>query len=136
MGCVNDFDTWNKKKKEISASLIYKHPKAQEIWHCRVGINVGCEIYGKGSNYVRPVLVINDDGEDNFIGVPLTSKIKNTKYSRVIREEGGKLATALTYQIRSFDKRRLIEKHSTLSDAEFDLVCQTVKRLVNLKRPN
>jgi mRNA interferase MazF len=41
------------------------------------GINVGCEIYGKGSNYVRPVLVINDDGEDNFIGVPLTSKIQN-----------------------------------------------------------
>ncbi len=85
---MKDFDSWNIKKKLINKHKSLQHPKIGEIGWCRVGLNIGSEIYGKGIDYVRPVLVINCEGDENFIGVPLTSKIKNRKYACVIMEDG------------------------------------------------
>lgn len=73
-------------------------------------MNVGTEIYGKEEDFARPVLVINAEVGDIFVGIPLTSKIKSGKYCYVVRVKGDKLSTALIYQIRSFDKRRLRKK--------------------------
>ncbi len=127
---MKDFDSWNVKKKNIDKNQLFQHPKTGEIWWCRVGINVGSEIYGKGIDYVRPVLIINDEGDEGFIGVPLTSKIKNRKYACIIMEDDGTLATALVYQIKSFDKRRLVENHSTLSSEYFNRVLDIIRVLI------
>ncbi len=134
---MKDFDSWNIKKKLINKHKSLQHPKIGEIWWCRVGLNIGGEIYGKSIDYVRPVLVINCEGDENFIGVPLTSKIKNRKYACVIMEDDGTLATALVYQIKSFDKRRLVEKHSTLSNEYFNKVLEIIRILIgkNLTTP-
>ncbi len=52
-----DFDKWNKQKIHIDKLDHFQHPKVGEIWWCRVGLNIGTEIYGKGNEYTRPVLV-------------------------------------------------------------------------------
>ncbi len=129
---MKDFDSWNKKKIKIDGNEKYNHPKEKEIWWCSVGINVGSEVFGKGDDYTRPVLVINAEGNESFIGIPLTSKIKSRKYSCIIKTNDGKLHTALIYQIRSFDKRRLTEYKYTLSDEEYSNIEIYFKKLYKL----
>ena len=120
---MKDFDNWNKKKILINNYKSYQHPKTGEIWWVSIGINIGTEIFGKGANYVRPVIVINSDRTETFIGIPLTSKIKKkSKYSCVIKSSDGKFHTALIYHIRSFDKRRLISKMYKLDKKEYELL--------------
>ena len=116
---MKNFDEWNLKKKEIDNMDSFLHPKTREVWWCSIGVNVGKEIYGKGTDYRRPVLIVNSEDSENFIGIPLSSKLKNRKYSRIIRTEDGVLHSALIYQIRVFDKRRLISLKTTLSSNEF-----------------
>ena len=73
---MKDFHDWNKKKIKINENITYNHPKEKEIWWCSIGVNIGSEVYGKGSGYTRPVLVINAEGSECFIGIPLTSNVK------------------------------------------------------------
>jgi hypothetical protein len=50
-----DFDGWGQRKKKIDSFVRFQHPKEKEIWWCRVGLNIGTEVYGKGKDYMRPV---------------------------------------------------------------------------------
>lgn len=126
---MKDFHDWNKKKIKIDENRTFNHPKEKEIWWCSVGMNVGSEVYGKGHDYTRPVLVINAEGSESFIGIPLTSNIKNKKYSCVIKTDDNTLHTVLVYQIRSFDKRRLTERKYTLSSEEYSKIEKYFKKL-------
>lgn len=60
-------------------------------------MNIGMEIYGKGELYLRPVLIINAKDQNTFIGIPLTSKIKNSRYGCVIKTSDNKLHTVLPH---------------------------------------
>ena len=127
-----DFNKWNKRKIEIHASKKYKHPKEREIWWCSVGMNIGTEIYGKDKDYSRPVLIVNVENGNNFIGVPLTSKLKNRKYSCIIKSINSKLSTALVYQIRNFDKRRLVSKMSKANNEDYTRVINCILSLCKI----
>ena len=115
-----NFDVWNKLKKEIDSREHFQHPKDGEIWWCSFGINIGTEICGKGKSFSRPVLIINRESNKSCVVVPITSKVKHKKYSCVIKTDDNMLCTALVYQIRNIDKRRLLSKISKLSDGEFN----------------
>jgi mRNA interferase MazF len=129
---MKDFINWNKTKIKLDGLTTYRHPKEKEIWWCGVGVNVGSEIYGKGERFSRPVLVINSEGTQTFIGIPLTSGVNPKKYSCLIKTEDDVLHTALVYQIRSFDKRRLQEKMYTLSDNEYSLIKTYFQKLYKI----
>lgn len=127
-----DFNTWNRKKIKIDSNTGYKNPKEKEIWWCRVGLNIGTEVYGKGDDFIRPVLVINAEGSQSFIGLPLSSMIKSKKYACIIKTGDNKLHTVLVYQIRNFDKRRLVEIKYTLSGEEYTKVRKYFNRLYKI----
>jgi mRNA interferase MazF len=129
---MKNFHDWNKKKIKIDAGQTFNHPKEKEIWWCSIGINVGTEVFGKGADYTRPVLVINSESSESFIGIPLSSKIKSKKYSCIIKTDDGVLHTALLYQIRSFDKRRLTERKYVLSGEEYLKVKSYFKKLYKI----
>lgn len=114
-----DFDTWNQKQKKLDRQKNYQHPKEGEIWWCSIGMNIGSEVYGKGTNYTRPVLVVNSSEGAGFIGIPLSSRLKSRKYSCVISSSDGRKHAALVYQIRNFDKRRLVDLASSISPEEY-----------------
>jgi len=116
---MKNFHDWNIKKIKIDKNETFNHPREKEIWWCSIGINIGSEVYGKGADYTRPVLVINAEGSESFIGIPLTSNIRSRKYSCIIKTDDEVLHTALIYQIRSFDKRRLTERKYLLSNQEY-----------------
>lgn len=116
---MKDFIGWNKQKIRIDKFEDFQHPKVGEIWWCRVGVNIGTEVYGKGEEFTRPVLVINNEGSESCICIPISSKVKNAKYSCVVKTDDDKLHTVMVYQIRSMDKRRFKERKYVLSDEEF-----------------
>lgn len=125
----NEFDAWNVKKKKLDQQRNYLHPKEREIWWCSVGKNVGSEIYGKGNNFARPVLVINADEDRNFVGIPLSSILRSRKYSSIIRSEDGNLHSALVYQMKNFDNKRLINLFSSVSKEEYLKVKDVFKKI-------
>ena len=76
------FDKWNELKKSINKSTKPKSPHKGKIYWISIGQNVGCETYGKGKDFARPVLVLSKiqiGYIDSFVGVPLSSKTKNKK---------------------------------------------------------
>lgn len=126
---MKDFHKWNETKIKIDSRNNFKHPKAREVWWCSVGLNVGSEIFGKGEIYARPVIIINSELGQSFIGIPLTSKVKTGKYCCVVQVTKDKISTALVSQIRNLDKRRLIKKIGILSGEDYQNVIQILKNI-------
>ena len=129
---MKDFDAWNERKKQIDALGRFQHPKEREIWWCRIGMNVGTEIYGKGKDYERPVLVINAEGEQSCIVIPITSKIRAKKYSCLIQTQDGTIHSALLFQIKNADKRRFRRKMYVLSEQEYRKVRTYFEKLYKI----
>ncbi len=77
---LKDFDSWNEKKKVVHAKGDAPFFHEREVWWCSLGINVGSEQDGTGSNYDRPVVVIRGFNKDIFFGVALTGKRKVGKF--------------------------------------------------------
>ena len=127
----NEFDKWNKLKKDTQSKTKIKHPKPCEIWWCIVGYNIGSEIYGKGLHYTRPVLIINSENADLAIAIPLSSKLKKSKFVKIITSDIGKHA-AHVHQIKAIDKKRLGEKIGEISKEEFAKLKRTFDSLYKI----
>jgi len=95
------------------------NPKIRDIWWCSLGINIGREIYGKGDDFLRPVLIINNQIDNMFIGIPLTSKLYSGLHKKFVFTVDGRKHGVLFYQIRSFDRRRLVKKIYRLSKNKY-----------------
>ena len=67
---------------------------------------------------MRPVIVFKKIGKYNFLGIPLTSKIKNNQYRLTINFQD-RINNALLNQVRVFDSKRLQYKIGHLSKEEF-----------------
>lgn len=95
--------------------------KQGEIWWCRIGMNVGEEIFGKGRRFTRPVLVFRKFTANSFLGLPLTRQEKDGSWyvKLTIR---GKQNRAMLNQARVLDTKRMTSKISTLPDDEFKRV--------------
>jgi mRNA interferase MazF len=89
-----------------------------EIWWCSVGVNIGREIFGKGINFTRPVIVFKKMDKDSFLAIPLTTKIKNGSWYVEIFYNGVERRAILS-QARVLDGKRLTEKMGTLSNKNF-----------------
>ena len=74
------FDEWNKIKKQLEQQEIITYFKQREIYWTKLGQNIGYETYGKGVEFLRPVLIYKKLGNFSFLGIPLTSKEKNGNF--------------------------------------------------------
>src|SRR6266498_257441 len=83
-----DFNGWHRLK--IALDSVKQPPTFQEreIWWCSIGINVGYEMYGKGHIFTRPVLVLRKYSRFTFLGVPLSSRMKDSPYYHPINFRG------------------------------------------------
>ncbi len=87
--------------------------KEGELWWCRVGVNIGVEIYGKGSGFVRPVLIFKKFSEESFLAIPLTTQKKRGSWYVPILFSGEERIAILS-QARTLDARRLVRKIGVL----------------------
>ena len=114
-----NFDEWNELKKKIDNKNIELKFSVRNIYLMSVGQNVGYETFGKGEEFLRPVLVYKKLSKETFIGIPLTSKQKEGSYYFSFNFKG-KTSIAMFNQIRVFDIRREKVFYGRISQNTFD----------------
>jgi hypothetical protein len=116
---LKQFDEWNELKKKIDNKNIKIKFSVRNIYLMSVGQNVGYETFGKGDEFLRPVLVYKKLSKEIFIGIPLTSKQKEGSYYFSFNFKG-KTSVAMFNQIRVFDIRREKVFYGRISQNTFD----------------
>ncbi len=116
---IKEFDRWNgtKKKMDLKVQAVDFHER--EIWWCSIGVNIGSEQHSQSVDFSRPVIIVKKFTNRIFLGIPLTTKNRKGLF-RISFLLGSVLNDMLVLQMRSFDRKRLINKIGMLPQAEFD----------------
>ena len=97
--------------------------KEGEVWWTSIGLNIGVEIFGKGDQFARPVLIFKKFNADSFLGIPLTSRLKDELWYIPLRCVDRE-ARAVLSQTRCFDAKRLMKRMVALTDEQFVAIKQ------------
>ena len=97
------------------ASLYFRE---REVWFCHVGLNLGHEQDGRHEKLLRPVIVLRKFNKDIFLGLPLTSKVKNDKFHYRLYWNKKGVSWAILSQIRLMDRKRLFRKIGMISELD------------------
>jgi mRNA interferase MazF len=129
----NNYDKWNELKKHILKKQTIIGIKPREVFWAKIGHNIGDEEYGKGELFSRPVLVIRQLTSDLFIGLPLTTTIKDNDYFYPLKfntKKGISKNSAMLLQIKSFSKKRLTNKIGIISLDDFKKIQKKLVKLI------
>ncbi len=124
-----DFDNWNKQKKATHARAIRALFKERDVWWCSLGTNVGDEQDGKGQLFSRPVLILKKFNANIFIGLPLSTIIKNNRFYHRLHFKGIDQCVVLS-QVRLLDAKRLENRMGDLPSHEFNAVKEKLRQLI------
>ena len=129
----NKFDKWNQTKQKADNTPRKIGFKPREIFWIRLGQNIGDEEFGKGNEFQRPILIVRKLTSNLFMGIPLTSKIKEEKeyfYTVSYATKNGSMKNSLMLlQLKTFDKKRLMGRVGKLDIKQFEEVLQKVQKL-------
>ena len=129
---MKNFDLWNQIKQTTDSKKNKVGFKEREIFWLRLGQNIGAEEYGKGNEFQRPVLIIKRLTADIFIGLPLTSTLKNNDYFHTIEyntKKGLVKNSAMILQLKTFDKKRLMTRIGMLNKNDFNDILKKLSML-------
>src|SRR6185295_15978434 len=110
---IKDFANWHKLKQNLQINHNLPTYNQREIWWCSIGVNLGHEEDGKGNVFSRPVLVIRKFNRHVFLGVPLSTRIKDNKFYLPVYFHNRQQSAMLT-QLRLWDVKRLTSKMGKL----------------------
>lgn len=115
---MKDFGTWNAKKGKIEERETVPQFSERDIWWCCLGLNIGYEEDGKNENFERPICVLRKFNKDIFIGLPLTSALKDNAYyfPHTLHETTGSIILS---QGRLLSAKRLQRKLGRMSRGKF-----------------
>lgn len=122
MEIVKKFLEWISLKEKLHKSNA-KIPlfKENEIWWCSLGENIGIEMDGKSKKFSRPVHIFKKLSNDGFLGIPLSTKIKNgTWYVSIVHR--GVDSVAVMSQARVISSKRLLEKYGELDQEDINKI--------------
>jgi mRNA interferase MazF len=108
----NDFDEWNKIKKQIEADICQSmyFPQVGEVWMSAVGRNIGYEQNGSGENFSRPMLVVKKFNNQIFWSVPLSTRQKSFDFYYNFTDPQSNKVYAILAQMRLVSLKRLNRK--------------------------
>jgi len=126
-----DFDSWNSKKKQIDLIDDANRPifKEREIWWCNLGSNVGNEQDGTGKDFDRPVLVYKKFSKKIFLGISLSTRIKEHPYYHEFQFKG-QSQSVIVFQIKLMDSKRLLNRMGSVTPADFNDIKKKVINMV------
>jgi mRNA interferase MazF len=106
--------------------------KEGDVWWCSIGMNVGVEIFGKGKDFTRPIIVFKKFDARSFLGIPLTTQYKEGVW-HIPLVHNGKKQYAVLSQLRMLDSRRLIDKMGSLNEGNYEKIRDCFVRLYTIK---
>ena len=124
-----DFDKWNMKKKKLDKNKRDLLFKEGEIWWCSFGVNIGEEVYGKGENFRRPVVILKKLSHNSCIVMPTSTKKREGSWYHHLNVQD-KDRFVLMHQIRFISANRLYVRESTLSRDEFTALKKSAATLL------
>lgn len=99
----------------------------------KIGHNIGDEEYGKGEIFSRPVLIVRQLTSDLFIGIPLTTTIKNNDYFHSLEfntKKGISKNSAMILQLRTFSKKRITDKIGKINVDTFKEIQEKLVKMI------
>ncbi len=132
---MEEFDKWNEVKKKTHKKENLVGFKPREIFWIRLGQNIGSEEYGKGNEFQRPVLIIKKLTYNLFIGVPLTSVVKEDNdyfhSFEFLNKQKNSVSknSAMILQLKSFDKKRLMGRIGMISKEDYNIIIEKIRKL-------
>src|SRR3989344_2024544 len=130
-----DFQNWHALKSKINSDdkqLLYR---AQEVWWCSLGANVGVEADGKKDLFERPVLVFRKFNKDMFWGLPMTSQEKDKRPFHFSVSLHDQEQVVVLSQLRVLSSKRLIRRLTKISDSQFDLLNKALESYLKQTDP-
>ncbi len=125
-----NLDQWNDLKKKLDSHQKSPSFEEREIWWCSIGLNVGHEENGKSELFSRPVLVVRKFNRHIFLGIPLTSKIKeHHKFYHKIHFKDKEQSVMLS-QARVWESRRLTRVIGKLSAEQFQEIRILLSKII------
>jgi len=133
---MSEFDRWNEVKKVTQNKDRRLTIKPREIFWLKIGQNIGSEEFGKGKDFLRPVIIIRQLTSDLFIGIPTTTTIKeNNDYFHRINYTNKNNETinssAMLLQFKTFSKKRLLHKIGKVNVDEFEIIVNKLKGIID-----
>lgn len=95
-----------------------------------MGTNIGFEQDGVGSDFLRPVVIIRKFNNEIFWGIPLTRRIKESRFYFQFTFEDEKESSAILSQVRLIDARRLSHKMGEVTLVDFEEMKKRLKALL------
>ena len=132
---IKNFVDWFRLKPRLGTIKNPPNFSEREVWNCHIGVNIGYEMDGKNVKFIRPVLVYKKLNHCSFIGIPLTSKLKNGSwyYPSFIKGIEGRYVLS---QIRVFDSKRLYNRIERVNSEDFNGVQDSLLRFLGKKLPS
>lgn len=115
-----DFDAWNIEKKALHAAAARPIFKEAQVWWCALGVNIGSEVYGKGVQRTRPVIVLRKLSREACIIVPVTSAqpARVSEWYHPMRW-AGRDQWAMLHQARMVSVARFTSRMAELPESDF-----------------
>ena len=100
----------------------------------KMGQNVGFEQNGKGKDFVRPVVILKKITNDMFIGVPLSTQLKDGDwFYKFTFKKNDKVSNniAIIPQIKMYSTKRLLNRIGKINLENFDELKQKIKDFID-----
>ena len=135
---MKKFDEWNEIKKVTHKKERRLAIKTREIFWLKIGQNIGTEEFGKGKDFLRPVIVIRQLTSDLFVGVPTTTAPKeDSDYFHTIkyidRSKKDITSSAMLLQFKTFSKKRVLSKLGMINKNDFEIIKNKLKNIIDPK---
>jgi mRNA interferase MazF len=128
-----DYAAWMAVKASLHNNLARPIGfKQRDIWICSIGENIGFEEDGKGSLFIRPVLILKAFSNVMCHIVPLSTTEKRGIFYYEFDGQTGKVSVALLTQSRIVDSARLRRKIGVVSKKDFAAIKERIRDIFEL----
>lgn len=126
---IKDFEGWEHLKKSLDKRTEFPTYQNRDIWWCSIGMNIGHEVDGKNDFFNRPVLILRKFNRHIFLGIPLTTQIKeNPYYIKCIIHE--REQCAMISQLRLYESKRLTRQLGKMDELNFNKIRNAVRDMI------
>ena len=123
------FDLRSTQKKIIHSEHQSMFFKERDVFFIRMWQNIRFEQNGKGTRFIRPVVIIKKFNNDIFRWIALSSREKAGKYYYSFLIDNLKQYAILS-QFRLYDKNRLVKKIWMIDTQSFFQLKEKIKALL------
>jgi len=126
---IEQFTRWIKLKLKAHQRKQRPWFSERDIWRANLGQNIGDEENGKGSQFMRPVIVLKKFNQNICLIAPTSTQLKDNKHYFGIEYNDTRYPTLIS-QIRTIDAKRLRKRIARLSKFELHEIKKAVATIV------